>query len=115
LCKVVKRWWADFFPPIVIGSQFLEPDGWFPNHVPNPEDPAAMRAGAAAVKRSGADLGIVVDTDVDRRCVAYLFLSPLPPFATPVVITTVLLFLLTEVRSAPGSLAPGYAGDPSGA
>ncbi|MEG0639299.1 MAG: phosphomannomutase/phosphoglucomutase, partial [Clostridia bacterium] len=24
------------------GSQFLEPDGHFPNHIPNPEDPAAM-------------------------------------------------------------------------
>ena len=45
----------------------MEPDGWFPGHVPNPEDPAAMRAGAAAVKKAKADLGIVVDTDVDRR------------------------------------------------
>jgi phosphomannomutase len=26
------------------GSQFLEPDGTFPNHVPNPEDEAAMSA-----------------------------------------------------------------------
>jgi phosphomannomutase len=26
------------------GSQFLEPDGTFPNHVPNPEDQAAMSA-----------------------------------------------------------------------
>ena len=26
----------------VEGSQFLEPDGRFPNHVPNPEDPGAM-------------------------------------------------------------------------
>ena len=48
------------------GSQFLDPDGTFPNHVPNPEHPSAMAAGSAAVKASGADLGIVFDTDVDR-------------------------------------------------
>lgn len=51
------------------GSQFLDPDGWFPNHVPNPEDKAAMAAGVRAVNSSHADLGIVVDTDVDRSAV----------------------------------------------
>ncbi len=48
------------------GSQFLEPDGLFPNHIPNPEDPAAMAAILAAVKNNRADLGIIFDTDVDR-------------------------------------------------
>ena len=48
------------------GSRFLDPDGSFPNHVPNPEHPSAMASGAAAVRESGADLGIVFDTDVDR-------------------------------------------------
>lgn len=33
------------------GSQFLDPDGWFPNHVPNPEDKAAMTAGVRAVNK----------------------------------------------------------------
>ena len=51
------------------GSQFLDPDGWFPNHVPNPEDAGAMSAGVRAVLRSKADLGVVVDTDVDRSAV----------------------------------------------
>ena len=51
------------------GSQFLDPDGWFPNHVPNPEDAGAMSAGVRAVLRSKADLGMVVDTDVDRSAV----------------------------------------------
>ncbi|BDA46832.1 Phosphomannomutase/phosphoglucomutase [Coccomyxa sp. Obi] len=51
------------------GSQYLDPDGWFPNHVPNPEDKAAMIAGVRAVNSSHADLGIVVDTDVDRSAV----------------------------------------------
>ena len=48
------------------GSQFLEPDGMFPNHQPNPENAAAMESICAAVKASGADLGIIFDTDVDR-------------------------------------------------
>ncbi|MCF7864342.1 MAG: hypothetical protein K9L89_06105, partial [Kiritimatiellales bacterium] len=48
------------------GSQFLEPDGSFPNHIPNPEDKAAMAAIIAAVKNNGADFGIIFDTDVDR-------------------------------------------------
>jgi hypothetical protein len=54
---------------VSVGSQFLDPDGWFPNHVPNPEDKAAMIAGVRAVNSSHADLGIVVDTDVDRSAV----------------------------------------------
>jgi len=47
-------------------SQFLEPDGSFPNHIPNPEEPAAMEATISMVQGSGADLGICFDTDVDR-------------------------------------------------
>ena len=48
------------------GSQFLNPDGHFPNHVPNPEDPAAMQAIKEAVIENDADLGLIFDTDVDR-------------------------------------------------
>ena len=51
------------------GSQFLDPDGWFPNHVPNPEDKTAMAAGVHAVQQSKSDLGVVLDTDVDRSAV----------------------------------------------
>ncbi len=51
------------------GSQYLDPDGTFPNHIPNPEDATAMRAGVAMVRSSRADLGIVLDTDVDRSAV----------------------------------------------
>lgn len=47
-------------------SQYLEPNGMFPNHTPNPEDPKAMQSIVRAVKESGADLGIIFDTDVDR-------------------------------------------------
>lgn len=48
------------------GSQFLEPDGMFPNHVPNPEDEAAMQSVCRAVMNAKADLGVIFDTDVDR-------------------------------------------------
>ena len=53
----------------VSGSVFLEPDGSFPNHMPNPEDAAAMRAISEAVTSSKSDLGVIFDTDVDRAAV----------------------------------------------
>lgn len=48
------------------GSQFLEPDGRFPNHIPNPENKQAMESIRQAVLNNKADLGIIFDTDVDR-------------------------------------------------
>lgn len=51
------------------GSQFLEPDGHFPNHIPNPENKEAMASICHAVVSSGADLGVIFDTDVDRSAV----------------------------------------------
>ncbi len=51
------------------GSQFLEPDGTFPNHIPNPENKEAMASAKKATMASGADLGIIFDTDVDRAAV----------------------------------------------
>ena len=51
------------------GSQYLEPDGTFPNHAPNPEDDKAMESLQHAVLNANADLGIIFDTDVDRAAV----------------------------------------------
>lgn len=48
------------------GSRYLEPDGSFPNHIPNPEDKKAMEAITESVMLANADLGIIFDTDVDR-------------------------------------------------
>ncbi|MDQ8820995.1 phosphomannomutase/phosphoglucomutase [Streptococcus ruminantium] len=48
------------------GSQFLDPDGTFPNHIPNPDNKEAMESIRQAVLKQGADLGIIFDTDVDR-------------------------------------------------
>jgi phosphomannomutase len=51
------------------GSQYLEPDGHFPNHIPNPEDEEAMKSVQHAVLNNKADLGIIFDTDVDRAAI----------------------------------------------
>ena len=51
------------------GSQFLEPDGRFPNHIPNPENAQAMDSVSQAVIRAGADLGLIFDTDCDRAAI----------------------------------------------
>lgn len=59
--KVLKPLGAD-----TSGSQFLEPDGRFLNHIPNPEDKVAIDSLSSAVVKEKADLGIIFDTDVDR-------------------------------------------------
>ena len=51
------------------GSQFLEPDGHFPNHIPNPDNKEAMASIQSAVLAHKANLGIIFDTDVDRAAV----------------------------------------------
>ena len=50
----------------ITGSRFLEPNGMFPNHVPNPENKDAMKSICEAVNEEKADLGLIFDTDVDR-------------------------------------------------
>jgi phosphomannomutase len=62
--KVLKPLGAD-----TEGSQFLDPDGSFPNHIPNPEKKEAMEAIQNAVLENKADFGIIFDTDVDRAAV----------------------------------------------
>jgi phosphomannomutase len=59
--QVLKPLGAD-----ITGSQFLEPDGMFPNHIPNPENQEAMASICQAVTSNQADFGIIFDTDVDR-------------------------------------------------
>lgn len=48
------------------GSQFLKPDGNFPNHSPNPEDKKAIGSLSKAVLKHTADLGVIFDADCDR-------------------------------------------------
>jgi phosphomannomutase len=59
--------------PAVLGSENLEviglytdPDGSFPNHAPNPLDPANLVDAQAAVREHSADLALVFDGDADR-------------------------------------------------
>ncbi|NFL94196.1 phosphomannomutase/phosphoglucomutase [Clostridium botulinum] len=59
--KVLEELGAD-----TTGSQFIEPDGTFPNHIPNPEADISMNLISNAVIDNNADLGIIFDTDVDR-------------------------------------------------
>lgn len=50
----------------VSASQFLDPDGMFPNHIPNPENKVAMEFIRKATVENNCDLGVIFDTDVDR-------------------------------------------------
>ncbi len=51
------------------GSQFLDPDGTFPNHIPNPDNKEAMESIKNQVLAVNADYGVIFDTDVDRAAV----------------------------------------------
>ena len=59
--EVLEKLGAD-----ISGSLYLNPDGNFPNHAPNPENAEAMKCISDAVIREKADFGIIFDTDVDR-------------------------------------------------
>ena len=59
--------------PAVLGSVnleliglYLDLDGSFPNHPPNPLEPANLVDAQAAVREHGADLAVVFDGDADR-------------------------------------------------
>lgn len=55
----------------ISGSLYLDPDGTFPNHVPNPENEKAMQCIRQATLENKADLGIIFDTDVDRAATVF--------------------------------------------
>ncbi len=84
--KVLQPLGAD-----TIGSQFLEPDGSFPNHVPNPEDKDAMQSICDAVVREKADLGVIFDTDVDRSAIVDANGNPINRNALIAMISAVVL------------------------
>lgn len=50
----------------ISASQYLDPDGMFMNHAPNPEDREAMHSISMKTLTSMSDLGLIFDTDVDR-------------------------------------------------
>ena len=61
-----------YVPPVLaalgldVECLYCEPDGSFPNHLPNPEDPEMTRDLEAKVLELGADLGLAFDGDSDR-------------------------------------------------
>lgn len=73
------------------GSQFLEPDGHFPNHIPNPENKEAMQSICDAVKENHADLGIIFDTDVDRSAIVDKEGNPINRNALIALIASIIL------------------------
>ncbi len=52
--------------PLTVVPLYFELDGSFPNHEANPIEPANLRDLQAAVRSSGADLGLAFDGDADR-------------------------------------------------
>lgn len=51
---------------IEVECLYCEPDGTFPNHLPNPEDPETTKDLEAAVVATKAAVGIAFDGDADR-------------------------------------------------
>ncbi len=84
--KVLHKLGAD-----TSGSQFLDPDGTFPNHVSNPEDKTAMESICQAVIREKADLGVIFDTDVDRSAIVDAKGNPVNRNALIALIAAVIL------------------------
>ena len=50
----------------ISASQFLDPNGDFPNHQPNPENQEALASISKRVVEENCDFGLIFDTDVDR-------------------------------------------------
>ena len=84
--KVLKPLGAD-----TSGGIYLNPDGHFPNHAPNPESTDAMMAICRAVTRHHADLGIIFDTDVDRSAIVDHYVDPINRNSLIALIAAVIL------------------------
>lgn len=50
----------------ISARRFLEPDGYFSSHIPNPENQEAIASICQAVMDGDYHLGIIFDTDVDQ-------------------------------------------------
>jgi len=95
---------AGYTVPAVLGpldldivALYFDLDGTFPNHPPNPLEPANLLDARAAVARSGADLGIVFDGDADRAFIIDQHGQPVSPSAITAMIA------VAELAKEPGA------------
>ncbi|HTR68702.1 MAG TPA: phosphomannomutase/phosphoglucomutase [Mycobacteriales bacterium] len=72
--------------PLEVTALYFELDGSFPHHEANPLDPANMRDLQAAVRSTGADLGLAFDGDADRCFVVDERAAIVPPSALTALI-----------------------------
>lgn len=76
---------------------FLDLDGSFPNHPPNPLEPANLVDAQAAVREHGADLALVFDGDADRCFI----IDERGEVVDPSVVTS--MIAVAELARHPGS------------
>ena len=76
---------------------FLDLDGSFPNHQPNPLEPENLVDAQRAVRDNGADLGLVFDGDADRCFI----IDETGAVVNPSAVTA--LIACQELRREPGS------------
>jgi phosphomannomutase len=72
--------------PVTVIPMYFELDGTFPNHEANPLDPANLVDLQAAVRASGADLGLAFDGDADRCFVVDERGEPVSPSAVTALV-----------------------------
>ncbi len=83
--------------PIEVVPLYFELDGSFPNHEPNPIDPANLVDLQRAVKDTSADIGLAFDGDADRCFVV----DERGAVVSPSVLTA--LIAVRELASEPGA------------
>jgi len=80
---------------------YCQPDGTYPHHQPDPQDPANLRELAALVRAQGADLGLAFDGDADR-------VGVVDDRGEPVSADRVLVLLARDVLARnPGAIVVG--------
>jgi phosphomannomutase len=84
--------------PIEVVPLYFELDGSFPNHEANPIDPANLADLQAAVRETGADIGLAFDGDADRCFVV----DERGGIVSPSVLTA--LIAVRELAREPGAV-----------
>ncbi len=83
--------------PLEVTELYFELDGTFPNHEANPIEPENLVDLQAAVRSTGADLGLAFDGDADRCFVVDERGEPVSPSAITALVA------VRELAKAPGS------------